>query len=103
MAITGILSTAQNGLLASARQVGDAAHRIVNADPRVVADATASLSGTGKIAPSRSVTEVRAALSDVDLVGEFSRMIQAETAYRASAAVFRTGEEMVRAATDTFG
>ena len=39
-------------------------------------------------------------LSNVDLAGEFSRMIMTQTAYNSSATVFKTVDEMVMAARD---
>jgi flagellar hook protein FlgE len=97
MSVNGPLVIAISGLQANALRANVAANNIVNQN-------TAGFK-TGEVRTSSIVTAgsalggVQAQVfeaGDVDVATEFSRLILAETAYRAAAATMRVAEEMAR-------
>lgn len=101
MSVNGPLAIAISGLLANALRAGVAANNIVNQNtPGFKA---------GEVRTSPIVTAgsalggVQAQVfeaGDVEVAMEFSRLILAETAYRAAAATVRVAEEMARETVD---
>jgi flagellar basal body rod protein FlgG len=104
MTIERVLATAASGLKANARKVQVAATNIVNlgtvgykaVEVRTISRNSSSLAG----ANGNGVITELALGNRGDLVLEFTRLIEAEAAYKASASVIRTSEELQRAVID---
>ncbi|NQV82316.1 MAG: hypothetical protein HQ494_00730 [Rhodospirillales bacterium] len=107
MAIERVLTTAVSGLKANAKKAQVSATNIVNqstAGYRAVGFQTVSRNA-GTFAGSNGngsgvVAELIAGDQPVDVALEFTRLIEAEAAYKASAAVIRTSEDLQRQAID---
>ncbi|MSO93895.1 MAG: hypothetical protein EXQ86_10910 [Rhodospirillales bacterium] len=104
MAITRVLSGAVSGLLAGASRATAAANNIVNANTPgytpIGAETTSLVAGTGLRATGSGVNVVFVQEVGLDLGSEFGRLIEAEVAYRASAQVVKTADEMARRLVD---
>lgn len=104
MAITRVLSGAVSGLLAGATRASVAANNIVNVNtPGFTpsrAETTSLVAGTGPRSTGSGVNVVFVQEVGLDLGNEFGRIIDAEAAYRASAQVLRTADEMARRLVD---
>ncbi len=96
MRISSALSSAVSGLAANAASVQAVAENVANANTpgyRAVRVRTSSvIAGGGSSAGGVQVTRVRQ--GDVNLVREFSRLIQAEISYTANAQVVRTADDI---------
>jgi len=101
MSVTGSLAIAVSGLQANALRAGVAANNIVNQN---TAGFTAGQVRTGSVVTAGSgLGGVQAQVfdaGDVEVATEFTRLILAETAYRAAAATLRVAEEMARNTVD---
>jgi len=97
------LAVAVSGLKANALRANVAAANIVNLNtPGFEGRRTRAVGVTTNGAPARD-TGVRAEIigdGPVGLATEFTRLIEAEIAYRASAGVIRTAEEIARETID---
>ena len=105
MAISSILSAAVSGLQANATRAQVSANNVVNADSE---DFTPSRAETTTLVSSRGIdggsgvqVQVTEEPGEVNLVREFTEIIQAETAYKASAQLVQTAEELDDALLDT--
>jgi len=98
MALTSILSTAVSGLGVSARRVQTAANNIVNANtPEFRAssvEATSIVSSSGLAGGAGVQAQILVGDQPTNLVREFTRLIEAETAYKANAKVIHTAEDL---------
>jgi flagellar hook protein FlgE len=101
MSVSGPLAVAVSGLRADALRANVVANNIVNAN---TPGFKAGEVRTGSIVTAGSALGgVQAQVfeaGDVEVALEFSRLIQAETAYRAAAATVRVGEEIARVTVD---
>ncbi|MBT3305629.1 MAG: hypothetical protein HN377_04015 [Alphaproteobacteria bacterium] len=105
MALERVLTTAVSGLKANAKKAQVSATNIVNqntAGYKAVQVQTVSRNA-GTFAGSNGkgsgvVAELVAGSQAVDVALEFTRLIEAEAAYKANAAVIRTSEEIQRKA-----
>ncbi len=106
MAIAQVLATAVSGLKASALKANVAATNIVNQNTagykarsvRTLSQVTSQPFGGGGVV-AQIIADSQAG-GEVDLALEFTRLIEAEAAYRANAAVIRTAEDIEREAVD---
>jgi len=99
MNISGVLSTAVSGLMASARRAQVAADNIVNVntpDFAAVSVRTTSLAG----APGGVATQTVTGTTGVDLSGELVGLAVAQVSYTANAQVIRVGDSLVRTLID---
>ena len=106
MTISPILTAVVGGLQDAARRADVAAHNIVNADTpgfRAVAAPAPGLSGLTPAAPASGLEAQLAADEGVDTALEFSNLIRAETAFKASAALVRTADDLSRTLIDVVG
>lgn len=101
MTVTASLAIAGSGLQANALRAGVAANNIVNANtPGFKAGAvrTGSVVTAGSAQGGVQARVIEA--GEVEVATEYSRLILAETAYRAAAATLRVAEELAREAVD---
>ena len=108
MGLGNAISTAVSGLRANSLGVAVAANNIANvATPGFVPDRVATVSVvtgpsssaggvTASVQPSMLLASASVDQPNVDLAGEFTRMIQAKAAYAQSLALIRTGEQMLK-------
>lgn len=97
MSIDSILSVAGQGMRAQEKRAATAASNIANQDTQGYrALKTSMLTGPdgGVIAQVSRANPDDAGGNDVDLAGEMTELMQAETAYKANAAAFETGADM---------
>ncbi|MBC8158512.1 MAG: hypothetical protein H8E94_04185 [Alphaproteobacteria bacterium] len=110
--LSGAMSSAVSGLGANARRVEVAANNIANVNTPAYAArevvgstvVTGARSATGYSAggvrttlrSKAALSSVSLELSNVDVGDEYARLIQARTAYRASAEVIRTASSMLK-------
>ena len=97
MSISGPLAIAISGLQANALRANVAANNIVNQNTAGFKAGEARTSSV--VTVGSNLGGVRAQVfetGDVEVATEFSRLILAETAYRAAAATIRAVEEMSR-------
>jgi flagellar hook protein FlgE len=107
MSVTSALHTAVSGLNAASRQVHAAANNIVNAEtpgyrPADVRQSTV-YAGANRASGVRAeaFAEDRAGAGDaVSIATDFIRLIEAEVAYKASAATFETASRLSRDSID---
>ncbi len=96
MAISRVLSGAVSGLLAGASRATQAANNIVNANTEgytpVRAETTSLIAG----ATGSGVNVVLVQEFGFNLANEFGKIIEADVAYRASAQVVRTADDMTK-------
>jgi flagellar hook protein FlgE len=100
MAVTGPLAIAISGLQANALRANVAANNIVNQN---TAGFQAGRVRTSSVVTAGSSSGVQAqvfAAGDVDVATEFSRLILAETAYKAAAATIRVAEDLAQKTVD---
>jgi flagellar hook protein FlgE len=97
MAISSILSTSLTGLQANTLRAHAAANNVVNANtPRFSpsrAHTTSLVSERGIDGGGGVNVQIQATDGDVDLVTEFTQLIAAKTAYKASAQLVRTAQQ----------
>jgi len=104
MTIERVLTTAVSGLRANAKKAGVAAANTVNRgtagyeafEVRTVSRTTGTFAGSN----GSGVVAELAAGNQVDAALEFTRLTKAEAAYKASASVIRTSEELHRKVID---
>jgi flagellar hook protein FlgE len=97
MSVDGPLTIAISGLQANALRAGIAANNIVNQNtPGFKAGEVRTSAITTAGSTLGGVQAQVFETGDVDVATEFSRLILAETAYRAAAATVRVAEEMAR-------
>jgi len=98
MALNSILSTAVSGLDANSKRAQTAANNIVNVNtPKFKAssvEATTIVSGADIAGESGVQAQILAGDKPTNLVREFTRLIEAEAAYKANAQVVRTAEDL---------
>ncbi|MDP7651800.1 MAG: flagellar basal body rod C-terminal domain-containing protein [Rhodospirillales bacterium] len=110
MTITGALSSAVSSLVAHARDVGVTADNVANVSTpgfRAAEVHFTSVNAGGEPGgvealvrrPAAVPTQVLEA-SNVDLADQFSRLIQARTAYGAGIATLKTASDMLEALTE---
>ncbi len=105
--VGAILTTANSALLANASRVAAIADNVVNVrtpgfkpkDVRTTTLATEQSSGNA-FAPGGVQTVVIEDSGPVDLVTQFTRLIESKAAFSASAELLRTGEELHREIVD---
>lgn len=107
MAITSILSTATSGLLAAGRQADAAASNIANVnsqDARNVRVATASVvaSANSPAGGSGVATQLIVGNGAPDLATSTVDLMRAEAAFKASASVIRTAEQVSKDTVNLF-
>jgi len=107
MAIPTILSTANSGLLANASRVAAVADNVANVStsdfkPKDVKTTTLATEQTSQtnFTPGGVRAMVLEESGPVDLVTQFTRLIQSKAAFSASAEVLRTGDELARELVD---
>jgi flagellar hook protein FlgE len=110
MTITSALSSAVSLLVARARVVGVTADNVANVSTpgfRVAEVRFTSVSAGGEpsgiaatVHRSAAVSAQLLAASNVDLGDQFSRLIQARTAYGASVATLKTASDMLNVLTE---
>jgi flagellar hook protein FlgE len=105
MSVDGPLATAISGLQANSLRAGVAANNIVNQNTPgfkagEVRTSSIVTAGSALGGVQTQVYETGFGTGDVDVAMEFSRLILAENAYRASAATVRIAEEMARETVD---
>jgi len=101
MSVNAPLATAISGLHANALRAGVAANNIVN--QHTPGFKAGEVRTTSIVTAGSALGGVRAQVfesGDVEVAMEFSRLILAETAYRAAAATVRVAEEMARETVD---
>jgi len=101
MSVTGPLAVAISGLQANALRANVAANNIVNQNTpgfRAGEVRTSSIVTAGSALGGVQAQVFEA--GEVEVAMEFSRLILAETAYRAAAATVRVAEEMARETID---
>lgn len=112
MIISGALSSAVSGMASNARRTQVAADNIANITtpgfiPKEVVTTSVLARARGAsgyqaggvrtfVKPDVALSVASLELSNVDVADEYTRLIQARAAYKASAAVVRTGSEMMR-------
>ena len=104
MTIERVLTAAVSGLRANAKKAGVAAANIVNqstagykaVEVRTVSRTTGTFAGSN----GNGVVAELAAGNQVDVALEFTRLIEAEAAYKASASVIRISEDLHRKVID---
>jgi flagellar hook protein FlgE len=97
MSITGSLAIAISGLQANGLRASVAANNIVSQN--TAGFKAGQVRTSAVVTAGSSLGGVQAQVfeaGDVELATEFSRLILAETAYRAAAATIRVAEEMAR-------
>ncbi len=99
MAVSTILSVAVSGLNASAAQAQVSANNVVNANTPgfrpARAEATTLVAGRGIDGGAGVQVQVFAGEDEgVDLVAEFTRLIASDAAYKASARLIETAQEI---------
>ena len=98
MALNSILSTAVSGLDANSKRAQTAANNIVNVNtPEFKAssvETTTVVSGGGIAGGSGVQAQILTGDQPTSLVREFTRLIEAEAAYKANAQVVRTVEDL---------
>lgn len=104
MAISPILSAAVSGLQANAQRVQLAANNVANAGIEGFtpsrAETTSLVGGPGADGGGGVQVQIRAQRDGVDLVAEFTDILAAEAAYKASAQLVRAAEDIDDALSD---
>ena len=104
MAISSVLSTGVSGLRAAAQQVESAASNIANATTEgFTASRTAQqtlVTGNNPGGGTAVDAQIFSSNGAPDLATEIVRLVEAETAYKASASVIRTAEDLTKEALD---
>ena len=107
MALQEILTTANSGLQANASRVGAIADNVVNVNttgfkPKDVRTSTLATEQTSRtnFTPGGVQAVVIQEEGAVDLVSQFTRLIQSEAAFSASAELLRAADELQRELVD---
>lgn len=101
--VASVLTTANSGLLASASRVGAIADNVVNVNtsgfrPKDVRTTTLATEQTSRTSftPGGVQTAVIEENGPVELVSQFTRLIESKAAFSASAELLRTADELQR-------
>lgn len=100
MAVTGPLAIAISGLQANALRANVAANNIVNQNTAGFEAGQVRTSSVVTAGASSGVQAEVFAAGAVDVATEFSRLILAETAYKAAAATIRVAEDLAQKTVD---
>lgn len=104
MPLSNALSSAVSGLASSSKRVQTSANNIVNANtPEFTAQqvTTSSLATPSDISGGGGVkTQILATQNPVNLVREFSQLIEAEAAYKSSVRTIQAAEKLSRDTVD---
>jgi len=116
MALGNTISTAVSGLVANARRVGVVADNIANVAtpgfvPNDVVTTTVVAGRSGRagaagagvrafVRPSVPLGTANLEAANVDVADQYTRMMQARTAYRLGVGLIRTGDRMLAATLD---
>ncbi|MEK9722577.1 MAG: flagellar basal body rod C-terminal domain-containing protein [Rhodospirillaceae bacterium] len=104
MSITTILNTAFSGLRANAQQANASANNIVNQNTPGYRPVTAN--GVSPVAGGAGAgvqAQLLAQDGPVDVTREFTKVIVAETAYKANAQVIRAADQLADETVDLIG